>query len=471
MKTIIMGGGVVGVAAAYYLAKEGHEVTVIERQPSAGCETSFANAGLAVAGHATAWASPQAPMILLKSLFRDDTALRFKFSVDPKLWIWSLYFLRNCTWERQRANTLPKLGLCLYSVEQTKLLLEETGIDCDAVFKGVLFLYRHAEHLEIGLKNMKLLKDHGHNHDVIDVADCVRLDPALEQVRDKLAGALYAPDDFSGDAHKFSQNLAAYCEEKFGTSFMYDTTITGLKAEGSRVTGVVTDKGEVTGDIYVMSLGSYTPGITRTIGIRLPIYPVKGYSVTWPIDGHNGAPSVGGIDEENLVGYCRMGDRLRMTSTAEMSGYDTSYKVSDFKNIMRVARDLFPDGADYDNPSYWACLRPMTPDGPPLIGRMKYDNFYLDTGQGHIGWTMACGSGRVITDLICGRQPEVDVSGLQPNRYWGRRMTVQPRVGPAGRAAGHGISLCGSRILIHFGQGGGADGGRTRPVGNTGCER
>ncbi len=412
-----MGGGVVGIAAAYYLARDGHEVTVIERQPSAGRETSFANAGLIAPGHATSWASPQAPLMLLKSLMREDTALKFKFRADPRFWIWGLKFLMNCTSKRQRANTLPKLKLCLYSQQATRALLDEIGIACDMTSKGILYLYRHAEHLETGIRNMEFLKDNGHVQEVIDAQQCVRIEPALEPVKDKLAGAILGPEDESGDAHKFTQNLAAYCEKTFGTSFQYDTTITGLEAGGERIEGVLTDRGVFRADIYVMSLGAFAPAVARTIGVSIPIYPVKGYSITFPIDGRNGAPTVGGVDEENLVAWARLGERLRLTGTAEFSGYDCGHKPSDFAALLGVVRDLFPDGADYDQPSYWACLRPMTPDGPPIFGRRRHQNLYFNAGQGHKGWTMACGAGRSLADLVSGRDPEIELAGMTADRF------------------------------------------------------
>ena len=413
MNIVVMGGGVVGVATAYYLARDGHRVTVIERQSECGRETSFANAGLIAPGHATTWATPSAPLTLLKSLVRDDAALRFKFSVDPRFWIWGLKFLRNCTTARQRANTLPKLRLCLYSQEATRDLLADTGIDCDMASRGILYLYRHEENLEAGIANMAFLRDHGHVQEVIDVDRVVALEPALKGQRHLLAGAILGPNDESGDSYKFSTNLAAYSAEKLGVEFRYDTTIQGLAAERGRITGVVTDKGDVTGDAYVVCLASNSPAILRTSGMNTSIYPIKGYSMTFPVAGAAGAPTMGGIDEEALIAWCRLGDRVRFTATAEFSGYDTSHKPADFIPMKTVARELFPDGGDLDRASYWACLRPMTPDGPPIMGRGNHDNLWLNTGQGHMGWTMACGSARIAADLIRGRAPAIDIRGME----------------------------------------------------------
>lgn len=417
MRTIILGGGVIGVTTAYELAKEGHEVTVLERQSSAAAETSYANAGLIAPGHATAWASPSAPVTLLKSLVRDDTALRLRFTIDPRMWLWGIHFLRNCTTARNRANTLAKLRLCFYSQEALKALRGETGIAYEALTKGVLYLYRDPENFEKGVNHMAFLRDHGHRQEVVDRDRCIRIEPALEAVRGEIAGAVYGAADESGDCRLFTQNLARIAEEK-GVAFDYDTTVKGLRASGDLIDAVVTDRGELSADNYVLALGSYSPFVVRSLGIKLPIYPVKGYSLTIPIDGHNGAPSVGVIDEDHLVAFACLGDRLRATATAEFTGYDTSHKADDFKAMLRIARGLFPEGGDYDKPEYFACLRPMTPDGPPVLGKGRHRNLFFNTGHGHIGWTMACGSARVVADIISGRKPDIDLKGLTFPRPW-----------------------------------------------------
>ncbi|MFP6731568.1 MAG: D-amino acid dehydrogenase [Alphaproteobacteria bacterium] len=413
MNIVVMGGGVIGVTCAYYLARDGHQVTVIERQDECGRETSFANAGLVAPGHATTWASPGAPLTLLKSLLHDDMSLRFKFSADPRFWIWGLRFLLNCTAARSRENTLPKLRLCLYSQAETKALLAETGIDCDMLSRGILYLYRHAENLEAGITNMAFLKDHGHVQEVIDVDRVVELEPALAAQRHLLAGAILGPNDESGDSFKFTTGLAAYCADTLGVDFRYGTNILALTTDGGKITGVVSDKGPITGDAYVMCLASESPAILRSAGMDAPIYPIKGYSMTYPVGDAEGAPTMGGIDEEALIAWSRLGDHVRFTATAEFSGYDTSFKPSDFIHMTRVARELFPESGDFDQATHWACLRPMTADGPPIMGRGRLDNLWLNTGQGHMGWTMACGSGRVVADLIQGRAPAIDIRRME----------------------------------------------------------
>jgi D-amino-acid dehydrogenase len=416
MKSIVMGGGVIGVATAWYLAQAGDEVTVIDRRDGVGRETSFANAGLIAPGHAYAWASPRAPMMLLRSLFSDDTALRFHLRADPRLWTWSLRFLANCTAERNRANTTVKVKLCNYSREALIALRKETGIAYDETAKGALYLYRDKEHLQTGLANMQLLNDHGAGLKELDPDGVAALEPTLTHFKGKLAGAIYAPKDESGDAFIFTEKLAEMSRAR-GVLFQLGTSISDIEASGDRIDGIVTDKGRITGDRYVLALGSYSPLAARRLSIKLPVYPIKGYSVTIPTDGFDGAPSIGGVDEQHLVAFCRMGDKLRLTATAEFAGYDTDYEAKDFAVMLRIARELFPNAGAFDRPSYWACLRPMTPDGPPIIGGTRYKNLWLNTGHGHMGWTMACGSARIVADLIQGKEPDIDIRGFRPARY------------------------------------------------------
>jgi D-amino-acid dehydrogenase len=407
----VLGAGVMGVTTAYYLAKAGREVTVIDRQPEAAGETSFANAGLIAPGHSNAWASPRAPMILLRSLWRDDTALRFRLRFDPALWRWGLQFLANCTTERNRRNTLIKLGLARYSREQLIALRQAERIAYDEIVKGCIYLYRDPVHFETGQRAIGFLKAQGYPFETLDREACVRLDPALAPAKDKFVGAIYAPQDESGDCRTFTQNLARICEG-LGVTFRYGTTVRGLERKGDRIEAVVTDRERIAADQVVIALGSYAPQIARDAGITLPIYPVKGYSLTLPLKDKAAAPTLGGVDEANLVAFARMGDRLRLTATADIAGYDTSHSPRDFATMVKVARELFPDAAHYDQPCYWACLRPMTPDGPPILGATPLANLFLNTGSGHMGFTMACGSSRLVTDLMLGRKPAIPLDGM-----------------------------------------------------------
>lgn len=411
MQILVLGGGVIGVTTAYYLARDGHAVTLIERHEAVAQETSFANAGLIAPGHAYAWSSPHAPMILFKSLFRDDQALRFKLRPDPQLWAWSLLFLRQCNSACARINTLRKHRLCLYSQAALRALVAETGIAYDGAESGLLYLYRKPESFERGAANLSILADDGQDMEVVDRDRAAEIDPALAPVKDRIAGAIYCPTDGSGDARLFTHNLAAQAAE-IGVRFAYGTTIRGIACEGDRVTRVATDKGDFEADAFVLALGCDSARFARPLGLRLPIYPIKGYSVTLPIAGHNNPPTIGGVDEDNLVAYAPMGDRLRITATAEFAGYDTSHKPSDYRAMLAAAKDLFPNGGDYERPFYWAGLRPMTPEGTPILGQGRQRNLFLNSGHGHMGWTMACGTARITTDLIAARTPEIDLDGL-----------------------------------------------------------
>jgi D-amino-acid dehydrogenase len=415
MITIVLGAGVIGVTTAWALAGDGHKVVVVDRRDAAAAETSFANAGLVAPGHALTWASPRAPKILFKSLFRDDQALRLKLNADPQMWRWCWKFLLNCTSEKARRNTARKLKLCVYSQQRLQALVAETGIAYDGVRKGLLYVYRDAASLARGVANTRILAENGQRIENVDAAEIARLEPAFEASRDKIAGGLYCPDDEQGDSNKLTVALAEKAARERGVEFRFGHTITGFEATGDKVERVLTDKGTITGDQFVLSLGSWSSRVARPLGLDLPVYPVKGYSATVPIDGHNGAPTIGGVDENNLVAWCRMGDRLRLTATAEFSGYDTSHSPADFSGMLAAARDLFPNGGAYDRAGYWACLRPMTPEGTPIFGRGRQRNFWLNTGHGHMGCTMACGSARIAADLVAGRKPEIDTAGM----IWG----------------------------------------------------
>ncbi len=412
MKALVLGSGVIGVTTAYYLARDGHEVTVLDRQPEPANETSFANAGLVAPGHAYAWASPASPKILFKSLFNPNQAFRLRLRADPRMWAWSLLFLRECTEERARINTIRKLRLCLYSLEALHEVVKDTGVHYDGRAGGNLYLYRTPATFDAGVAHTSILRENGLELEFVDRDRAAGLDPALAPVKHKVAGAVYSPTDESADTCMFTRNLADVCRERMGVDFAFDTTISRLDTDGDAVTRVVTDKGDFAADIYVLSLGCDSPFLTRKLGIRLPIYPVKGYSVTVPVGEQHNAPTIGGVDENNLVAYARMGNRLRITATAEFSGYDRSHTPNDFRFMLSVARDLFPGGGDYAQPMYWAGLRPMTPEGTPILGKAKFRNLFFNTGHGHIGWTMSCGSARVTADLVSGRKPDIDVEGM-----------------------------------------------------------
>ncbi|KAA0574359.1 D-amino acid dehydrogenase [Azospirillum sp. B21] len=412
MKVIVMGSGVVGVTTAYCLLKDGHEVTVVERHDGAADETSFANAGLVAPGHAYTWASPKAPKILLKSLWRNDQALRFRLRLDPALWSWSLKFLGNCRADRVAVNTARKVRLSLYSQDMLHEVVEDTGVAFDGAKGGLLYLYRTPAAFEAGVAKMKILTDNGLPLEVVDRDRAAAIDPALLPTKNRIVGGIYAPSDESGDARLFTRNLADWCAER-GVRFLYGTTIRGVETAAGEVSGLLTDKGRLTADAYVLALGCQSAALAKPLGLSLPIYPIKGYSVTVPVAGRNNTPRIGGVDEENLVAYAPMGDRLRITATADFAGYDKRHSPADFQTMLAAARDLFPDAADYSRPSYWAGLRPMTPEGTPIFGRGRQRNLFLNTGHGHMGWTMSCGSARITADLIAGRTPAIPLDGMQ----------------------------------------------------------
>jgi D-amino-acid dehydrogenase len=425
MKAIVLGAGVVGVTTAYYLAKAGHKVEVLERQSEAAAETSHANAGLIAPGHSFTWNSPRAPKLLLQSIWRRDLAYRMHFSLDPHFWIWGLKFLAACSAESARAATLVKLALCRYSQAKLEEIGRAEGLDYHQFKKGLLFFYRDPEHFAQGVRNMTLMKEHGHAVEIIDAKRCVEIEPALKPIAGKLAGAVYCPSDGSGDCQAFTVQLADVCK-RLGVKFHFGCEVRGLETSGGRLTAVATALGPMSGDAYVLALGSFSSLTARSAGLALPVYPVKGFSLTLPIDPRL-APTVGGVDEGSLVAYCSMGERLRMTATADFSGYDNSHKPADFASMLAVARELFPEGVDFGKPSYWSCLRPMTPDGPPIVGPAPLERLWYNTGHGHMGWTMSAGSSRILVDLMEERQSEHPALGLGIERFASNgRLTQKP---------------------------------------------
>lgn len=411
MNTIVLGGGIVGVTSAYFLAKAGDDVTVIERRAGVALETSFANAGLVAPGHSYTWASPRAPKIMLKSLFSEGQALRLKLTADWRMWAWCWLFLQNCTEERSRLNTSRKVRLCRYSQAKLQALTEAERLSYDRISRGLLYVYRDDASFARGIANMSILADNGLPLETLDRRAVIEREPALAAAADRLAGAIYCPTDESGDAYLFTRALYERCVA-LGVKFRFDTEIRDVSASAERVEAIDTSRGRFSAERYVLALGSYSPFLARKLGYRLPVYPVKGYSVTLPIEAGHAAPDVGGVDEHNLVAWARFGNRLRFTATAEFAGFDTRYTSADFKHMLQAARELFPHGADYGRPAYWAGLRPMTPAGTPIIGATRHRNFFVNTGHGHMGWTMSCGTAQVLTDIMHGRTPELDITGL-----------------------------------------------------------
>lgn len=413
MRIVILGAGLLGVGSAYYLAKDGHQVTVLDRQPEPARETSYANAGLLTPNHSFTWAGPDAPLMLLKSLWQPGAALRLRPHFSGQLLDWGLRFLRHCTAARHRTNTLAKTRLSFYSMAETDRVTGETGIGWHRNRKGVLYLFRDRHELLEADRHLALLREAGADIAPIDWDAVVAMEPALAHGRTKFAGALHGKTDETGDARRFTVELAEACRG-MGVTFRHGVTIDGFKLSGERVSAAATSEGEIGGDAFVLAAGSYSPHLAKTAGLHLPIYPIKGYSLTLPVADPDQAPQTGGLDEGTLVAFCRLGDKVRLTSVAEVAGYNTDFTAADFVHIINSARELFPHGMHFNRPEYWSCLRPSTPDGPPIIGPTPVRNLWVNAGQGYLGWTMCCGSARLLADLMAGRPAELDAA---PYRY------------------------------------------------------
>jgi D-amino-acid dehydrogenase len=412
MKILVLGAGVVGTAAAYFLARDGHEVTVVDRHPAAAMGTSQSNAGLVSPGDATAWASPAALRTFIKSLYTPGLGIKVKPSLDPTFLKWCWRFLFQCTQVRAHANTRLKLRLALYARQCINAITEETGIDYDDRRKGILYFFRSQQSLDAGARHMDFLAAHGLEIEIVGRDRLAELESGLAGVKHSLAGGVYSPMDQTGDSQLFVTRLAAWSAEHAGVRFAFDTTVTGLDVEGTKVRAVTTSKGPMSCDAVVVSLGPESGMFGAHIGIDLPVYPVKGYTATVPLSDPSRGPTMGGVDEDRLIAYSRLGDRLRLASTAEFAGFDRSHRPADFTNLFRTAKELFPGAFDEAQAELWAGLRPMMPNSVPVHGRAKYDNLFLDTGHGHVGWTMACGSGKFLADLVAGRKPDIDPEGL-----------------------------------------------------------
>jgi D-amino-acid dehydrogenase len=387
-------------------------VTVIDRQPTAGLETSFANGGQISVSHAEPWANPGAPGKVYKWLGREDAPLLFRLRADPRQWSWALQFLIECLPARTRRNTLTILRLGLYSRDLLKSLRRETGVLYDHLEKGILQLHTDADEFKAAHARVELLRSHGCEMHVKSVSECMELEPALRASKIGLIGGTYAPDDESGDAHQFTGNLADLCRER-GVQFGYEHSIEALIVEGDAVIGATVRDPEgrrelVKGDAFLVALGSYSPFLLSPVGIRVPVYPVKGYSVTVPLTHPEAAPTLCLSDENAKVAISRLGNRLRAAGTAELTGYDTSLNDARCDAILSRIEQLFPGAGDYAAASRWTGLRPATPSNVPLIGHTRYRNLFLNTGHGTLGWTLACGSGRAAADVIGGRRPDVE---------------------------------------------------------------
>jgi len=414
MRLIILGAGVVGVTAAWYLSEAGHEVTVIDRQPCAAQETSFANGGQISVSHAEPWANPTAPLKVLEWLGREDAPLLWRWRADLRQWFWGLHFLRECMPGRTRANISAILRLALYSRVNLRALRQSTGISYDHLERGILHLYFDEQEFAHAAEQAELMREFGCERIVKSAGECHQLEPALVHGKLRLVGGTYTSADESGDACLFTQKLADLCALR-GVEFRFDQPIEALLEEGGSIRGVRLRGGHVlNADAYIVALGSYSPLLLRPLGINLALQPGKGYSATLPLDEKSIAPTVSLIDDQHKLVFSRLGTRLRIAGTAEFAGYDTSLNHVRCQALLNRTMQLFPHAGNLAKAEFWTGLRPVTPGNVPLIGATRYGNLYLNTGHGTLGWTMACGSGRVIADLVSGRQPEINVTEYAP---------------------------------------------------------
>lgn len=433
MRVIVLGAGLLGVTSAYYLQQQGHEVTVIDRQATPGAETSFANGGQISVSHAEPWANPSAPLKVLQWLGQEDAPLLFRLRADMRQWLWGLSFLRNCTPERTRHNIRQIVSLGTYSRSALQQLRRDTGIQYDQRTQGILHFYTNQKEFDGALGPAEQMRQLGCERQVISADEAVRIEPALAHIRPRLAGATYTAEDESGDANLFVRELAKLCEQA-GVRFQMGAHITALRTAGGEIDHVELTNAEgrferMRGDAYVLAMGSFSPLLAQPLGIRLPIYPAKGYSVTLPVKDARLAHQVSLTDDEYKLVFSRytsaQGDRLRIAGTAELNGYDRNLNQVRCEAIVRRVEQLFPGAGDTTRAEFWTGLRPATPSNVPLIGRTQLPNLFLNTGHGTLGWTHSCGSGKALADIVSGRVPEVDFA------FTGMPQAPQPRLLPA----------------------------------------
>ncbi len=415
MRVLVLGAGVIGTSCAYYLAKAGHEVIVVDRQPGPALETSFANAGGICPGFAGPWAAPGIPLEVVRWLFTRHAPLALRPTLDLDQWRWLARFVRNCSPERFARNKAHMQRIAHYSKACLRHLREETGIAFDHGFGGVLQVFRSNEELAGAERSTRVLEDFGIAHRLVDAGGVIAIEPALHGSAAKLAGGLHLPDDETGDCHKFTSALAQLLGQR-GVMFRFGTSVQRLLHNGSRIKGIVTDAGTLSADAYVVALGSAATRVLRPLGIDLPIYPVKGYSFTVEIGDNVPAPRSCVMDEHYKVMITRLGTRVRAAGIAEIGGHDVSVRASGAATVRQSLHDLFPQVAAPADARPWAGLRPMTPDGPPYLGATGIGNLFVNVGQGSNGWTQACGCGRVVSDLVSGRAPEIDLEGFGVDR-------------------------------------------------------
>ena len=416
MRVLVLGSGVVGTASAYYLARAGFEVVVVDRQPAVAMETSFANAGQVSPGYASPWAAPGVPLKAMKWLLQRHAPLAIKLTGDVDQYLWMTQMLRNCTAARYAVNKERMVRLSEYSRDCLDELRAETGIAYEGRQLGTTQLFRTQAQLDAASKDIAVLERSGVPYELLDRAAIARVEPALAKVADKLSGALRLPNDQTGDCQLFTTRLAEMARE-LGVEFRFEQNIQRLEHAGDRIAGVWIDGKLEVADRYVLALGSYSPQMLKPLGIRAPVYPLKGYSLTVPISDPAMAPQSTVLDETYKVAITRFDQRIRVGGMAEIAGHDLSLNPRRRETLEMVVGDLFPLGGNPSEAVFWTGLRPATPDGTPIIGATPYRNLFLNTGHGTLGWTMACGSGRVLADLLASKRPQISTEGLDIFRY------------------------------------------------------
>ncbi len=412
MKVIVLGAGLLGVTSAYFLRQQGHDVTVVDRQASPAAETSFANGGQISVSHAEPWANPSAPLKVLKWLGQEDAPLLFRIRADMRQWLWGLQFLRECTPARTRHNIEQIVRLGTYSRDTLQQLRRDIGIAYDERTQGILHFYTSEKEFDGAEGPAAQMRALGCDRRVISADEAVKLEPALRHIRPQLAGATYTAEDESGDANRFARELVRRCEAD-GVQFLMSHTVTALREAGGTIDHVEATDSEgrfqrLRADAYVLAMGSLSPLYAQPLGISLPIYPAKGYSVTMPVKDASMAHQVSLTDDEYKLVFSRLGDRLRIAGSAELNGYDRDLNRVRCEAIVKRVEQLFPGAGDASQAQFWTGLRPATPSNVPIIGRSKLPNLFLNTGHGTLGWTHSCGSGKSIARIVSGLKPEVD---------------------------------------------------------------
>ncbi len=415
MKTIVLGGGIIGTTTAYYLAKAGHEVQLIDRQSDVAMETSFANGGVLHTSEAEPWSQPGMPGKVLSWMGKENAPMLLHLRALPSIWRWGLSFMRNCSLERYRFAAAINLRLALHTLAVIKQIRAEADLSYDLSQKGTLKIYTQQETLDKNTAESALLRPHGMVFEAVDAARCVAIEPALAPIKHTLAGGIYAAPDEHGDCHKFAQGLRKHCEEKLGVKFNFGTEVRGFTRSGDRISAVETSNGSSQADAFVAAMASYTPALVKRLGVNLQIYPAKGVTVTVPAASWPDGPQVPIIDDSRLFGLIRLGDRYRCSGSVEFDGWNTTPSAPRGKAIVDNVISVFPQFARCYDPSsakLWAGLRPMAASGSPYLGATPIKNLYLNCGHGHLGWTLSCGSSQIVADIVSGRKPAMDITGL-----------------------------------------------------------